>query len=93
MPIRAVRPTHRFTRDYRRLPVDVTRAVDEALDDLLRDPVPNKRRFHRLSDHTPPIFVIDVFTNHSWQITFTLEGDVATLRRVARHTDVDRNPR
>ncbi|MCL4182454.1 MAG: hypothetical protein KJ011_03305 [Burkholderiaceae bacterium] len=93
MPIAKVIPSDRFRRDFRGLSTDVRSAVEQALRDLIADPIPARRRQHRLRGHRPPIHVIDVFTNHSWQITFVLEGDTALLLRVATHREIDRAPR
>lgn len=93
MRVTSAVPSGRFARDYKALPEDVRGAVDRALVDLLKDPIPASRRAHRLSGHLPPIYVIDVFSNHAWQVTYTLESTTATLLRVARHSDINRRPR
>lgn len=93
MPITRTRTSRRFDRDFKSLPTDVKPEVEKALRDLLSDPVPSRRRLHRLHGHRPPIYVIDVFSNHSWQITFRLDGSEAILLRVARHSTIDDAPR
>lgn len=92
MRIRLVRLSRRFERDFKSLPRDVQRAAEAAIRGLCEDPIPQRRRAHRLNGHLPPIYVVDVFTNHSWQITYHLDGDVAILLRVAAHAVIDRKP-
>lgn len=93
MPIAKVIPSDRFRRDFKGLSPDIRSAVEQALQDLMADPIPARRRQHRLHGHRPPIHVIDVLQNHSWQITFVLDGETALLLRVAPHREIDRTPR
>jgi len=92
MRIESVSRSRRFDRDFKKLSPDLQRAAVDAIRDLMKDPVPERRRKHQLSGYWPPVHVIDVMSNHSWQITFRLEGTVAVLLRVATHHDIDRHP-
>ncbi|WP_154668201.1 hypothetical protein [Pseudoduganella violaceinigra] len=77
----------------KRLPPDVLGAAKDAIRDLKKDPIPTTRRLHSLTGYkNPKVFVIDVFSNHSYQITFEIDDGIATLRRVAKHVAIDRAP-
>jgi len=94
--IRIVRlnPEARFQSEFRSLPKDVQIAARKALGLLVQQPNAKSLRLHTLKGkRKPTIWKIDVFTNHSWQITFEMEGDTAVLRRIGTHRDIDRNPR
>lgn len=93
MRITEVSYSGRFLRDFKALSPDVKSAVEIALNDLIACPIPARRRLHRLHGYRPSIHVIDVFQNHSWQITFSVDGENALLLRVARHREIDRAPR
>ncbi len=93
MAITGVERSRRFARDFRSLPEEIQRAVGSAIADLFKDPIPQSRRCHRLQGYKPTILAVDVFPNHSWQITFTLDGQKAILLRVATHREIDRAPR
>lgn len=83
--------TERFKREFRTAPVDVQKAATSALEALLKNP--GSVRAHALKGHKPKLFSMDVFSNHSWQVTFELKGTVAILIRIAPHTAIDRSPR
>lgn len=88
------RPSPRFVRDYKRLPVGLQREVDNCLRDLGQQPVPAGRRLHRISPtgHRPQIFSVDVLPNKSYKLSFELDGGFAVLRRVGTHQEIDRLP-
>lgn len=90
----AVHLTHKFSSDYAALPVDIRRAVDRCIADLARDPLPGSRRAHAVTakGHKPTVFSLDVTPNKSHKLSFHLEGNVAVLRRVATHRQIDRGP-
>ena len=87
-------PSPRFTRDYKRLPPDIQREVDNCLRDLGKQPVPAMRRLHRISPagQRPQIFSVDVLPNKAYKISFELDGPHAVLRRVGTHQEIDRLP-
>lgn len=85
--------TERFDRDFRRLPPDIQAAVGDALKHLIQHPLPSGLRHHTLSGHRPTVHVIDVMSNHSWQLTFNMEGTTAVLLRVDTHRRIDSNPK
>jgi hypothetical protein len=80
-----------FKSDYKGAPTDVKRAVDKALRILAVNPSAGSLRLHKMIWNGPTVFKIDVFTNHSWQISFEVENGIATLRRLSRHKDIDRD--
>lgn len=83
----------RFARDLKRLDKETQQAVKDAINDLLKTPVPQVRRMHSLGGYrNPKIYTIDVFPNHSYKISFEIEGTTAILRRVGSHGDIDLLP-
>lgn len=83
----------RFKREWKKLPPDVLEAAKKALRMLMANSAAGGGRCHTLSGHKPTIFVIDVFANKSWQITFEFDGTTADLKRIARHSQIDDAPR
>ncbi|MFC4705197.1 MULTISPECIES: type II toxin-antitoxin system RelE family toxin [Paraburkholderia] len=93
MPITGVNFTDRFRKEYSNLTSALQTAVDEALRDLMKDPIPNGRRFHSLGGYkNPKVYTIDVTSNRAYKVSLELNGAVATLRRVATHKEIDRKP-
>lgn len=88
-----LKATQSFIKDYQRLSPDIRQAVDQCLKDLERDPIPASRRAHSVSakGERPKVFTVDVMSNKSYKLSFSLEGSMAMLRRVATHREIDRN--
>jgi len=82
--------TPRFQREYKGVQPDIRKAADEALEALMSNPA--SVRCHDLKGHKPRIYAIDILSNHSWQITLEMSGTTAVLRRLARHSEIDRAP-
>jgi hypothetical protein len=85
--------TAKFDADVKSAPADVTKRLGGVLTKMLENSRAGVLRLHRLSDYKPPIFVLDVFPNHSWQVTMHLDGTTAVLLRLATHKTIDRAPR
>ena len=86
--------TGRFNGELASASPDTKRAVKKALDLLQRNPQAKTLRVHPLTGYgKPTLFKIDVFANRSWQIAFEMDGQIAILRRLATHKDIDRDPR
>ena len=86
--------TARFDGELIGLKRDIQKAVGEAIKKLIENPNSNAVRLHPLSGYgKPTIWKMDVFPDHSWQITLEIINKVAVLRRVATHKDLDRSPR
>jgi hypothetical protein len=93
LQIKALQYKDKFARDLKALPIDVQLAVKDAIADLLKDPVPASRRLHPLTGfNNPKVYTVDVFSNHSYKISLEIEGQTATLRRVATHKVIDGRP-
>lgn len=90
--IRSFQYKPRFERQYKRLDPETQKAVDEALELLKQYPLPGKLRHHTLSGTKPKVHVVDVKSNHSYQLTFHLDGDEAVLLRVGTHAQIDISP-
>lgn len=83
--------TERFKKEFRNAAVDVQKAAEDALRNLMKNPA--SVRAHPLRGYKPKLFSMDVFANHSWQITFEMKGSVAILIRLAPHKAIDRSPK
>lgn len=83
--------TERFKRDRKKLPREIRDKLDSKLRDLLASPRPPGLRFEKLSGYRNP----DIYTIHvtgNYKISFEINGNIAKLRRVACHNDIDRQP-
>lgn len=85
--------TPRFDSELASAPPDAQKAAHEALNALQANPKAKRLRLHALNGFKPSIWVIDVYANHSWQVTFEMDGEIAILRRLATHKKIDRDPR
>lgn len=93
LKISLLRRKSRFDGDLKAPPLNIQTEVKAAIQDLLKDPIPATRRLHPLTGFkNPKIYTIDVFSNHSYKISLEIDGEVATLRRVASHKTIDRCP-
>ena len=55
---------------------------------------PSVVRVHPLSGYgKPTLWKLDVYANRSWQVTFELNDGTASLKRIATHKAIDRDPR
>jgi len=79
----------RFKKAYKKLEPSVRVMVDDAIRDLMADPIPAGRRLEKLQGYTG---VWSARVNRSIRITFHLSGGVASLRNVSTHTDIYHNP-
>lgn len=92
-PITKITRTARFEKELKSLKPNILAAAKDAIRDLYAVPIPASRRFHCLNGFkNPRIFTIDVTTNHSYKISFELNGSTANLRRIATHKEIDRKP-
>lgn len=85
------RPT--FVRQFKQLTPDVQKAAKKVMHKLQNTEPgsPNTSlRLHRLTDVHPPTFKIDVFSNHSWQIVFRIDGSGYDLIAILKHKEADR---
>jgi len=86
--------SERFRIELQGLDPQIQKAVRDALDLLQRNPAAKSLRLHPLQGYAKPtIWKIDVFSNKSYQISFELLSNVAHLKRVATHSEIDRDPR
>ena len=86
--------SERFKSEFQKLKPDVQAAVKQALEQLKTNPEARTLRLHPLTGLSKPmVWKIDVFANHSWQVTFELNDKTAELKRVATHKSIDRSPR
>jgi len=84
----------RFQAEFQKLQPEVLVAAKAALELLKTNPEARTLRLHTLTGlPKPTVWKIDVFANHSCQITFELNGTTAELKRIASHKSIDRAPR
>lgn len=88
-PIRLVRFTGHFRAQLKKLAPEIQAAARQAVKDLVADPHPKK---YRLEKQTKDIWTIHVTSNHSYKLSFTLDGDIAELRKIGTHKEIDRAP-
>lgn len=86
--IRELDPSKRFLKDIKRLDAKLQEAVEQALEDMLKDPIPNGRRMEKIGS----IYTIHVTGNHSHKLSFSIDGEVARLRRFGTHREIDDAP-
>lgn len=83
----------RFINSFKSLPPDIKAQAAKAIADLVRDPVPGRLRFEKLSGlANPAVYTIHVTRNHSHKASFELVGTAARMRRVGTHKEIDRAP-
>jgi hypothetical protein len=80
----------RFKREFKKAQPGIKAAAAAVFKALQAEP--NAHRCHGLTGYKPTVYAADVFSNHSWQITFEMDGTTAMLRRLARHADIDNQP-
>ena len=88
-PIKKVIPSESFTAQLKKMPVEIQLAARQAVKDLVKDPYPKK---YRLEKQTREVWTIHVTSNHSHKLSFVLDGDTATLRKIGTHKEIDRAP-
>ena len=94
LKVAGLRRTSRFAAEFLAASAEVQEAAEKAVETLMTNPSSRLLRLHPLKQFgKPSVWKIDVFANHSWQITFEMEGDVAKLCRLATHKRIDRDPR
>lgn len=88
-PIKKVIPSESFKTQLKKLPEEIQMAARQAVKDLVSDPFPKK---YRLEKQTREVWTIHVTSNHSHKLSFALDGDTATLRKIGTHKEIDRAP-
>ena len=81
-----------FTRDLKALDPQQRKAVQQCIEELQSDNVGRARRVHRLNPKRLGILSVDIEGGTTYKMTLTVQGDHATLRRVAQHKEIDRKP-
>jgi len=80
-----------FKKDFSKLTPDYQNLVESKLKDILKNPRPSGLKFEKLKGYKNP----DIYTIHvtgNYKISFAINGDEATLRRVGNHNYIDRTP-
>lgn len=89
--INTIETTRRFDKDFSKLDTLLKDLVREKLAQLLSNPIPAGLRFEKLKGYRKPsIYTIHITGNYKVSIEIT--GEIATLRRIACHNDIDRLP-
>jgi len=80
-----------FTKDYKKLTVELQSLTKSKIKDLLKNPRPPGIRFEKLKGYRKPnIYTIHVTGNY--KISFEIKGSTAILRRIGTHNLIDRKP-
>ncbi len=90
--IKSWKKSRRFHRDYDKLDIALRDLVDEKLQDITKPVRPSGLVFEKLKGHAKPdIYTIHVTGNYKVSLEI-INGDIAFLRRVANHNEIDRAP-
>jgi plasmid maintenance system killer protein len=89
--IRRWRKLIRFHKDYSKLETALKDTVDSKLQDLVQNPRPPGLRFEKLKGHKDPD-IYSIHINGNYKATMEIQGDVALMRRVGDHDEIDRSP-
>ena len=83
--------SRRFHKEYDKLDVQMKDLVDQKLQDLVKAERPPGLGFEKLKGYSNP----DFYTIHvtgNYKVSLEIDGGRATLRRVASHNEIDRQP-
>lgn len=82
-----------FIRTWKKLPPEIQAQAIEAFKHLLQPPDkrPEKLHFHKMKGYEG-IWTIHISTDDSHKASLSLNGDMAVMRRVGTHEEIDRNP-
>lgn len=84
----------KFVKELSRLDPETQKAAKAALQLLQENSKAATLRCRpRPGFGRPMIWKIDVYSNKSYQITFEMVGREAHLKRIAKHSVIDRDPR
>ena len=82
-----------FQRCLKKIPADIRPQVNDAITDLLEDPIPGRLGFKKLTGYrNPNIYTITIGGNHAYKLSLEILNEVAVLRRVGTHRQIDDNP-
>ncbi|HYE35665.1 hypothetical protein [Methylocaldum sp.] len=89
--VKTVKTTVRFDQEFKKLTPELKSLCKKQLAKLLHNPMPSGIRFEKLKGYNrPSLYSIHVTGNY--KISLEINGDTATLRRVACHDEIDRAP-
>ncbi len=67
--------------------------AEDAILDMLLDPMPSRFDFKKLKKYkNPNIYSVTISGNHAFKISFEIANEIAILRRVGTHKQIDDNP-
>lgn len=80
-----------FVRSFKK--ISDRQMVIDAMADLLLDPLPMRLDFKKLKGYkNPNIYTVTICGNHAYKLSLEIKDEVAILRRVAAHKQIDDNP-
>ena len=83
--------SRRFHKEYDKLEIQMKDLVDQKLQDLVKAERPPGLSFEKLKGYSnPDFYTIHVIGNY--KVSLEIDGGRATLRRVASHNEIDRQP-
>lgn len=80
-----------FGRCYKKLDGTIADRVDEALRKLMMNPMPGGIRFEKLKGYNNPA-IYTIHATGNFKISMEVAGNVACLRRVGPHDEIDLAP-
>lgn len=82
-----------FANSFKQLRPEIKQEAVCAIADILRQPMPARLRFEKLSGYrNPSIYTIHITRNHSHKLSFEIQGTTAILRKIGTHKEIDRVP-
>lgn len=82
-----------FVRSLKKIPIDIRPSVDEAIADLALDPIPSRLGFKKLHGYkNTNLYTITIGGHHAYKLSLEIRDEVAVLRRVGTHKQIDDNP-
>lgn len=81
----------RFKKEYKKLSSELQNQVDSTVDSLIGKNRSAGIRFEKLKGYANPnIYTVHVTGNY--KLSFEINGNIAFLRRVGNHNEIDRAP-
>ena len=82
-----------FERGFKKLPPDIKAQATEAIQDLLKDPIPGRLQFKKLQGYrNPSVYTITITRNHAYKASLEVKDGVGILRRIGTHKQIDDLP-
>lgn len=89
--VKAVTYGPRFKKEFKKLSNEMQGQVNTTIDSLIAENRPAGIRFEKLKGYANPnIYTVRITGNY--KLYFEINGNIAFLRRVGNHNEIDRAP-